>query len=342
VKPIISALLAYASTMLRSRISLQLEIVALRHQISVYQRSTTRPKINRGDRILWSWIARRWSGWTEAGVIVQPATVIAWQRKRFRDHWAKLSNHGKPGRPPVSKEIIDLIRKMSATNICWGSPRIVGELRKIGIDVAKSTVEKYRVRPRKPPSPTWKSFLNNHAKDMVSIDFLVVPTVRFRMLYVLVILSHSRRRVVHFNVTAHPTAHWSGQQIIEAFPFDSAPRYLIRDRDGLYGRKFRKRVKSMGIEEILTAPRSPWQNAYVERMIGSIRRDCLDHVIVLNERQLKRILTSYFSYYHRWRTHLSLEMDSPSSRPVQQRGSGNVVQFPELGGLHHHYERIAA
>ena len=342
MKPIISALLAYASTMLRSRVSLQLEIVALRHQISVYQRSTTRPRINRGDRILWSWIARRWSDWREAVVVVQPATVIAWQRKRFRDHWAKLSNNGKPGRPPVSKDIIELIRKMSATNICWGSPRIVGELRKIGIDVAKSTVEKYRVRPRKPPSPTWKSFLNNHAKDMVSIDFLVVPTVRFRMLYVLVILSHSRRRVLHFNVTAHPTAHWSGQQIIEAFPFDSAPRYLIRDRDNIYGSQFRKRVKSMGIEEILTAPRSPWQNAYVERMIGSIRRDCLDHVVVLNERQLKRILTSYFSYYHWWRTHLSLEMDSPSSRPVQQRGSGNVVQFPELGGLHHHYERIAA
>ena len=158
--------------------------------------------------------------------------------------------------PPVPKEIIDLIRKMSAANICWGSPRIVGELRKLGIDVAKSTVEKYRMRPRKPPSTTWKSFLNNHAKDMVSIDFLVVPTVGFRMLYVLVVLSHHRRQVVYFNVTAHPTAQWTGQQIIEAFPFDPAPKYLIRDRDGIYGSRFRKRVKSMSIEEILTAPRS--------------------------------------------------------------------------------------
>ena len=244
-------------------------------------------------------------------MIVQPATVIAWQRKRFCDHWAKLSNHGKSGRPPVPKEIIDLIRMLSAANICWGSPRIVGELRKLGIDVAKSTVEKYRVRLRKPPSPTWRSFLNNHAKEMVSIDFLIVPTVRFRMLYVLVILSHRRRKVVHFNVTAHPTAHWTGQQIIEAFPWESAPKYLIRDRDGIYESQFGK-------------------------------RDCLDHVVVLNERQLKRILTTYFSYYHRWRTHLSLEMDSPSSRPVQLPGSGIVVQFPELGGLHHHYERIAA
>ena len=342
MKPIIGALLAFASTTLRSRLSLQFEIVALRHQIMVYQRSTTRPRLERGDRIFWSWIARRWFGWRDALVIVQPATVIAWRRKRFRDHWAKLSRHGKPGRPPVPKEIIDLIRKMSAANVCWGSPRIVGGLRKLGIDVAKSTVEKYRVRPRKPSSPTWKSFLNNHAKDRVSIDFVVVPTVRFRMLYVLVILSHHRRQVVHFNVTVHPTAQWTGQQIIEAFPFHWAPKYLIRDRDGLYGRQFQRRVLSMGIEEILTAPRSPWQNAYVERMIGSIRRDCLDNVVVLNARHLKRILASYFSYYHRWRTHLSLEMDSPSSRPVPLPGSGTVVQFPELGGLHHHYERMVA
>jgi putative transposase len=342
VQPIINAVFAFVSTTLRSRLSLQFEIVALRHQIMVYQRSSSRPQIKRSDRILWSWLARRWSGWREVVFIVQPATVIAWQRKRFRDHWTKLSNCRDPGRPTVSKEIIELIRTMSAANVSWGSPRIVGELRKLGINVAKSTVEKYRVRLRKPSSPTWKSFLNNHAKELVSIDFLVVPTVRFKMLYVLVIFSHYRRRVVHFNVTEHPTAHWTGQQIIEAFPFDSAPKYLIRDRDGIYGCQFQKRVQSMGIEEILTAPRSPWQNAFVERMIGSIRRDCLDHIVVLNARHLKRILTAYFVYYHRWRTHLSLEMDSPSSRPVQQPSSGNVVQFPELGGLHHHYERIPA
>ncbi len=327
MKPIISALLAFASTMLRSRVSLQFEIVALRHQVMVYQRSTTRPKIKRCDRILWSWIARRWSGWRDALIIVQPATVIAWQRKRFRDHWTKLSMLSEPGRPPVAKEIRDLIRKMSEANVCWGSPRIVGELRKLGINVAKSTVEKYRVRARQPSSPTWKSFLNNHAKDMVSIDFLVVPTVGFKILYVLVILSHHRRQVVHFNVTSRPTAHWTGQQIIEAFPFDAAPKYLIRDRDGIYGSRFRKRVQSMDIEEVVTAQRSPWQNAYVERMIGTIRRDCLDHIIVLNERQLKRVLTSYFNYYDRWCTHLSLQMDSPGSRRVQRQGSGNIVQF---------------
>jgi transposase InsO family protein len=217
--------------------------------------------------------------------------VIAWQHKRFRDHWTKSGKHSKPGRPLVSKEIRALIRKMSEANTGWGSPRIVGELRKLGIDVAKSTVEKYRVRFRKPPSSTWKVFLNNHVKDLVSIDFFVVPTVRFKVLFVLVVLAHHRRRVVHFNVTEHPTAQWTAQQIIEAFPWDTTPKYLLRDRDGIYGDTFQRRVQSMGIEEALTAPRSPWQNAFVERVIGSIRRDCLDHVVVLNDRHLRRILT---------------------------------------------------
>ena len=275
-------------------------------------------------------------------MFVQAGTVVAWQHKRFRDHWAKLCQHGRPGRPPISIEIKALIRKMSAANTGWGSPRIVGELRKLGIDVAKSTVEKYWVRSGKPPSPTWKAFLNNHVKDLVYIDFFVVPTVRFKVLFVLVILAHHRRRVVHFNVMEHPTAQWTAQQIIEAFPWDTAPKYLLRDRDGVYGNQFQRRVKSAGIEEVLTAPRSPWQNPYAERLIGSIRRDCLDHVIVLNDRHLKRILTHYFNYYHRWRTHLSLGMDSPESRPVLLPSLGKVVQFPEVGGLHHHYERMAA
>jgi len=214
---------------------------------------------------------------------------------------------------------------MCAVNVGWGSPRIVGELRKLGIDVAKSTVEKYRVRSRKAPSPTWKVFLKNHVRDLVSIDFLVVPTVRFKILFILVVLAHHRRRVVHFNVTEHPTAQWTGHQIIEAFPWDTAPKNLLRDRDAIYGSQFQRRVKSMGIEKVLTAPRSPWQNAFVERLNGSIRRDCLDHVIVLNERHLKRILTRYFDYYHCWRTHLSLEMDSPESRSVQPPALGKVV-----------------
>jgi putative transposase len=170
----------------------------------------------------------------------------------------------------------------------------------------------------------------------------VVPTVRFKVLFVVVILAHHRRKVVHFNVTDHPTAQWTGQQIIEAFPWGTAPKYLLRDRDSVYGCEFQRRVKGMGLEEILTAPRSPRQNAFMERVIGTIRRDCLDHVVVLNERHLKRILSSYFNYYHRWRTHLSLGMDSPESRAVQAPSLRKIVDFPEVGGLHHHYERMAA
>jgi putative transposase len=218
----------------------------------------------------------------------------------------------------------------------------MGELRKLGITVAKSTVEKYRVRSSKPPSPTWKTFLKSHTQDLVALDFFTVPTVTFRVLFVLVILAHERRRVVHFHVTEHPTAVWTAQQVVEAFPWDEAPRYLLRDRDRIYGTVFRQRVQNMGIKEVVIAPKSPWQNPYVERLIGSIRRECLDHVLVLHERHLRRILTHYFAYYHRFRTHLGLAMDCPEPRPIQARDRGRVRAVPEVGGLHHHYERVAA
>jgi putative transposase len=326
----------------RSRFSLQAEVIALRHQLTVYHRLVRRPQIRPADRILWSWLSRHWARWRDALVFVQPATVIAWQRKRFRDHWRRISQCGKPGRSAISQEIRELIRRMSSANPLWGTPRIVGELAKLGIEVAKSTVDKYRVRPRKPPSPTWKAFLQNHVTDLVSIDFFVVPTIQFKLLFVLVVLAHARRKVIHCNVTENPTAQWTAQQIIEAFPWDSAPKYLLRDRDAIYGNAFQQRVQSMGIEQVLSAPRSPWQNPFVERLIGTVRRDCLDHVIVLNERHLRRILAQYLDYYHRWRTHLSLRMDAPSPRAVHPPDRGRVVEFPELGGLHNHYERLAA
>jgi transposase InsO family protein len=231
---------------------------------------------------------------------------------------------------------------MSQANPTWGAPRIVGELQKLGINVAKSTVEKYRVRPKKPPSPTWKTFLNTHVKELVALDFFVVPTVTSKVLFVLLILAHHRRRVVHVNVTAHLTAEWTGQQVVQAFPWDEAPQYLLRDRDRIYGTAFRQRVRNLGITEVLSAPCSPWQNPYVERLIGSIRRECLDHVIVLGERHLNRLLTSYLAYYHHWRTHLSLEMDCPEPRPIQPCSLGPVHAVLEVGGLHHHYERWAA
>jgi len=341
--PILSALLAYLASRFFPEKSLHLKLLALEHQLAVYKRSVRRPRLHPSDRLFWAWISRHWSGWQDALVFVKPATVISWQRKRFRDHWSRLSRRGKPGRPPISKEVRDLIRRMSQANPMWGSPRIVGELRKLGIEVAKSTVEKYRVRQQKPPpSPGWKTFLRNHVKDLVSIDFFVVATVRHKVLFVLLILAHDRRRLVHFNVTEHPTAQWTAQQVVEAFPWEEAPRYLLRDRDYVYGNAFQKRVHSMGIEEVVIAARCPWQNPFVEQLIGSIRRECLDHVIVLSERHLKRTLISYFSYYHRWRTHLSLEMDCPEPRVVQPVECVEVIEVSEVGGLHHHYERLAA
>jgi putative transposase len=278
ISPVVSALLACISAMLRSRASLHLEHLALRHQLVVYQHTIHRPRLRPTDRLFCAWLSRLWSGWHSVLAFVQPHTVIAWQRQRFRDHWRRLSQRGKLGRPTIAKDVRDLIRTMWQTNPTWGTPRIVGELRKLGIDVAKSTVEKYRIRLKRPPSSTWKTFLKNHVQDLVALDFFVVLTVTHKVLFVLLILAHERRRVVHVNVTEHPTAAWTAQQVIDAFPWDKAPRYLLRDRDRVYGVSFRQRVRHMGIKEIVIAPRSPWQNPYVERLIGSIRRECLDHI----------------------------------------------------------------
>ena len=231
---------------------------------------------------------------------------------------------------------------MSEANPLWGAPRIHGELQKLGLEVSQAGVSKYMVRNRKPPSQSWRVFLSNHAKDIVSVDFLTVPTAAFRVLFVLLVLRNARRQVLHFNVTEGPTSSWTGQQIVEAFPWDTAPKYLLRDRDGVYGLDFRRRVRGLGIEEIMTSARSPWQNPYVERLIGSIRRECLDHVIVFSEGQLRRLLRSYFTYYHGTRTHLGLEKDCPVPRLVEPPDRGSVRSEPMVGGLHHRYFRRAA
>ena len=222
-----SAALAYLASWFQSRHHMQLEILALRHQLAVYQHSIKRPQLQPSDRFLWAWLSRLWNGWRQALEFVQPRTVIAWQKKRFRDYWRRLSQSGKPGRPAISTEVIELIQDMWRSNPTWGSPRIVGELRKLGITVAKSTVEKYRPHDPKPPSPTWRDFLANHVKDIVACDFFTVPTVTFRVLFVFIMLAHERRRIVHFNVTDHPTAEWTAQPIVDAFPWDTAPRYLL-------------------------------------------------------------------------------------------------------------------
>jgi putative transposase len=242
----------------------------------------------------------------------------------------------------VPKQVRELIRTMSRENPLWGAPRIHGELLKLGIEIGETSVGKYMVRGQRPPSQTWRTFLENHRKSMVSVDFFVVPTIRFQLLYVFLVLAHERRRILHFAVTTHPTAEWTAQQMREAFPWDTAPQYLLRDRDRIFGKDFVDQVKAMGIKQVLSAPRSPWQRGYVERVIGTIRRECLDHVIVFNEGSLRRHLQSFLDYYHGTQTHLGLQKDAPEPRQVQPPGAGRIISIPYVGGLHHKYERRAA
>ena len=318
-----------------------LENLALRQQLATMKRSGKRSQLRASDRLFWIMLCRFWSNWQEPLIVVKPETVIRWHRKGFKLFWKFKSRRKGPGRPPISPEIRDLILKMANANPLWGAPRIHGELLKLGIEISERTVSNlmHRRKP-KPPSQTWRTFMKNHMASMVSIDFFTAPTATFRILFVLVILSHSRRQIVHFNVTTTPTAMWTAQQIVEAFPWDTAPKYLLRDRDGIYGSIFRQRLENMGIKEVITAPRSPWQNPFVERLIGSIRRDCLEHVIVLNASHLKRILSSYFDYYHYDRTHYGLGKDTPLERLVQPRPAkgAKVIELPRVGGLHHRYE----
>jgi putative transposase len=325
---------------IKSHRSLTLENLALRHQLDVLQRNAKKPRLKGQDRALWVVLSRLWPDWRDSLTVVQPKTVVAWHRRGWRLYW-RWKCRGR-GRPAVPSEVRQLIRRISRENPLWGAPRVHGELLKLGYEISEATVAKYMVRRRKPPSPTWRSFIRNHFSNIAAVDFFTVPTLTFRTLYVFVVLSLDRRRVLLFNVTDSPTAQWTSRQILQAFPFDTAPRFLIRDRDGIYGDKVVDTLRSIGIEPVVTARNSPWQNGYVERVIGSARRECLDHVIVLNRRHLRRILKEYFEYYHEARTHLGLGKDSPVPREVELPGAGTVVAEPMVGGLHHRYYRKAA
>jgi putative transposase len=335
------ALLATIRSSLKSQRGLALENLALRQQLAILKRKTRRPKLNDTDRAFWVALSRVWAGWQHALILVKPETVIGWHRKGFKLYWTSESlNRG--GRPRIDRELRTLIRRMARENLTWGAPRIHGELLKLGFEVSEATVSRYMPRRRKPPSQTWHAFLRNHTRELISIDFFVVPTATFRILYVFLVLEHERRRILHFNVTEGPSAQWTSQQLVNAFPYDSAPKYLIRDRDKVYGSAFVRRLRAMGIEQVLTAPRSPWQNPYCERVIRTLRRECLDHVIVLGEQHLRRILRKYLEYYHSSRTHLSLHKDAPEPREHESIDRGKVVALPMVGGLHHRYTRRAA
>jgi integrase-like protein len=324
----------------RSRAVVELENLALRHQLHVLRRQRPgRPHLITIDRLLWVWLYRLWPRCLDTMVLVKPATVVQWHRRGFRLYWRWRS---RSGRPSVDRDVRDLIRQMSVANPLRGAPRIHGELLKLGIEISQATVAKYIMRRRGTPSPTWRSFLRNQAAGIAAIDMFVVASASFRLLYVMIILAHDRRTIMRFDITRNPTAGWLARQVTEAFPWDTAPRYLLRNRDGSYGAEFCRRVDAMEISEVVTAPRSPWQNAYVERVIGSLRRECLDYIVIFNERHLRRVLSTYIDYYHQTRTHLSLDKDCPDPRPVMPPRIGRVVAIPKFNGLHHRYERLAA
>ena len=320
--------------------AIALENLALRHQLAVLQRSV-RPRFRRWDRAFWVGLSRLWKHWRSSLLIVQPATVLAWHRKSFQLYWRWRSRSAPIGRPAIDAELRTLIRRLANENPTWGRRRIQAELHFLGYHVAELTVAKYMRRASSRPSPTWRAFLEAHLREIVGIDFFVVPTFTFRLLFAFIVLRHDRRELVHVNVTDYPTAAWTAHQLVESFPEETAPKYLLRDRDAIYGDLFARRVKGLGISEILIAPRAPWQNPFAERVIGSIRRECLNHVIVFNERHLRRLLRSYLEYYNATRPHQSLYNNSPHPRKVQTRAGGRIVAIPQVGGLHHRYQRAA-
>ena len=328
----------FIADLFKSRRRLEVENLILRHQLNIIlRRQPQRLRLRGSDRALMIWMTRRWPNLLALARVVQPATILRWHRAGFRSYW-RWKSQGQPGRPRIDHELRDLIRRMSQENPLWGAPRIHGELLKLDFDVAESTVSKYMIRRRGPPSQSWRTFLCNHADAIAAIDLCVVPTLTFERLFAFLVLGHGRRRLLWFAVTRNPSAEWLAQQIVEAFPWNTAPTYLVRDNDRAYGQAFQRRLRAMGIRDRPISPRSPWQNPYAERLIGTLRRECLDHVLIVGERHLRRTLTSYSSYYNESRTHLALEKDAPLRRAIQR--CGTIITTPILSGLHHCYARI--
>ena len=340
---LVCALVGAARAVLRDRRSLVLENLVLRQQLAVLRARQRRVQVGTVDRLFWMVLSRLWARWAELLVLVTPETGVRWHRRGFRWYWARKSR--RVGRPPVSPEVVELIQRMARDNPTWSRRRIASELALLGVDVSKDTVARYMAsggRPR-PPSQSWKTFLRNHLAGTIAVDFLVVPTATFRMMYVFVVLALERRRVLHVHVTLHPTAAWTAQQIVHALGPDAPPVVrVIRDRDKIYGQVFDHRVNNLGLKQIRIAPRSPWQNGYVERFVGTMRRELLDHVVVVSERQLLRLVREHVAYYNEDRPHMSLAGNTPMRRRSQRRDEGRVIAMSRVGGLHHRYVRRAA
>jgi len=317
---------------------LEAEILVLRHQLNVLRRkSPKRSTFGKFDRLIFARLYGLAPNVLSALAIVRPETVIRWHWRGFRLYW-RWKSQSLGGRPKLLADIRKLIRDISLANPLWGAPRIHGELLTLGIDVGQTTVAKYMARNRGPPSQGWTTFLRNHADGIAAMDLFVVPTISFQLLYGLLILEHGRREIMCLSTTAHPSAEWISRQLTEAYGWEDGPNYLVRDRDSAYGAVFTRRLRTIGIRDRPTAPRSPWQNGYCERLIGSIRRECLDHMVVFGERHLRCVLRTYADYYNRTRTHLSLDKDAPTWRAIEP--FGRICPVPILGGLHHRYVRI--
>jgi transposase InsO family protein len=322
----------------KSKSRLEAENAVLRRQLIILRRKLRgRVHLTNGDRLFLVQLYRWFPSVLKTITIIRPETLVRWHRARFRQYW-RWKSRSLGGRPQVDAELRALIRRMSVDNPLWGAPRIHGELLKLGFEVAQSSVAKYMVKQSGPPSQGWRTFLHNHGPDMAAMDLFVAPTIGFNLLYAFIIVRLARRDLVWVNVTPHPTADWIARQITEAFPWNEAPRYLIRDRDCVYGAVVRHRLRAMGIRDKPIAAGSPWQNGFAERLIGSIRRECVDHVIALGEAHLRGILQAYARYYNGLRTHRSLDKDAPFSRSVQR--IGRIRSHALLGGLHHHYMRV--
>jgi transposase InsO family protein len=328
----------FGADVFKSRRRLEAENLFLRHQLNIaLRRVPPRLRLQGSDRALLVWMMRIWPTLLDVSQVVKPETILRWHRSGFKAFW-RWKSRNRAGRPKVDRELRDLIRRMASENPLWGAPRIHGELLMLGFEIAQSTVSKYMMRGRRPPSQSWKTFLENHAEAIAAVDMCVVPTLTFERLFAFLVLGHGRRQLLWFEVTRHPTAEWLARQITEAFPWASAPTYLVRDNDGAYGRAFSRRVRAMGIRDRPISLRSPWQNGHMERLIGTVRRECLDQMLIFGEAHLRQILTLYGSYYNESRTHLSLHKDTPLGRAVQRYG--NIAATPVLSGLHHRYARI--
>jgi transposase InsO family protein len=340
--PFLISFVTCLSAFFRSRYNLALEILALRQQLDVLKRKRPHPRLRIQDRIFWTLLSRLWPAWSHALVIVKPETVVAWHRAGFRLFWRLRSKPKTPGRPKLDAEVRALIRRMVKENSTWGAPRIHGELLKLGFDVSERTVSRYirRLSPPEQARKLWATFLRNHREVITAMDFFTVPTLTFRVLYCFFIIEHDRRKILHFNVTEHPTGPWIAQQLREAFPESCPYRYAILDGDAKFGQEVADVLRADGIKSVRISPASPWQNGIAERWIGNCRRELLDHSIILNDVHLRRLIRDYISYYHADRIHDSLEKDTPAMRPISSKPeqSARLVSLRRVGGLHHRYD----